>query len=242
MYRIAIISDIHGNIYALKAVLKDMKEKSVDFIYCLGDMIGVGPYSNEVLHSLFELDNTEILTGNHDESVLAILNNEPYPKSRFHVIPHHQWIAERLNKEYIDKLKKLPRIINPTFHEQSFHFIHYPMKQSIYNMHISKDPFDRIGIPSLENFSILDGLDFASLVCFGHYHCSHQFLSKNKTFYNAGSLGCFNQPFARYGIIDIREREFNIMQQYVPYEFHTYIDKIRNANMPRKESILAMYE
>lgn len=242
MYRIAIISDIHGNMYALKAVLKDIKEKSVDYIYCLGDMIGVGLYSNEVLHSLFELDNMEILTGNHDEAVLAILNDEPYPKSRFHVIPHHLWIAERLNNEHISKLKNLPRIINPIFHEQSFHLIHYPMKRSMYNMHISKDPFDRTGMPSLENFASLDGLDSTSLVCFGHDHRTHQFLCENKTFYNTGSLGCFNQPFARYGIIDIREKGFNIMQQNVPYEFHTYVDEIKNANIPRKETILAMYK
>jgi predicted phosphodiesterase len=79
MYRVAIITDIHGNIYALNAVLHDMKDKSVDFIYCLGDMIGIGHQSNEVLDVLFGIDNISIITGNHDEAVLALLHNEPYP-------------------------------------------------------------------------------------------------------------------------------------------------------------------
>ncbi|MDC3414158.1 metallophosphatase family protein [Aquibacillus sp. 3ASR75-11] len=242
MYRIAIVSDIHGNIYALNAVLKDIKEKSVDFIYCLGDMIGIGPFSNEVLNTLFELNNIEVITGNHDESVLAILNNEPYPESRVNVIPHHEWIAERLNSEHISKLENLPRIINTTIYEQSLHLIHYPMKQSLYDEHISKDPFDLTGMPTTQNFSVIDGLNDFSLICFGHDHSKHQFVCNNKTFYNSGSLGCFNEPFARYGVIDIDKNGFNIMQQYVPYEFYTYVNKLRKTNMPRKEIILAIYE
>lgn len=242
MYRIAIITDIHGNIYALNSVLKDIKKKSVDYIYCLGDMIGIGPFSNEVLNSLFELNNIEMITGNHDEAVLSLLNNEPYPESRINVILHHKWIANKLNKEYIPKLKKLPRILNPTICEQNLHLIHYPMKQSLYGVHISKDPFDFTGVPSPEHFYELDGLDNISLVCFGHDHNSHQFVSKGKLFYNTGSLGCFNEAFARYGIIDINKRGINIMQQYVPYEFHTYVDEIRKTNIPRKEIIIALYE
>lgn len=66
MYRIAVISDIHGNIYALDAVLKEIKEKGIECIYCLGDMIGIGPFSNEVLEALFEIDTVQMITGNHE--------------------------------------------------------------------------------------------------------------------------------------------------------------------------------
>ena len=38
----AILSDIHGNLEALEAVLKDVQSKNVDKIYCLGDIIGMG--------------------------------------------------------------------------------------------------------------------------------------------------------------------------------------------------------
>lgn len=100
MYRIAIFTDIHGNIYALNAVLKDIKEKPVDFIYCLGDMIGIGLFSNEVLDTILAMNNIEMITVNHEEAILALLNKEPYPKSRVNVIPHHEWVAERLNKDW----------------------------------------------------------------------------------------------------------------------------------------------
>jgi predicted phosphodiesterase len=42
----AVISDIHGNLEALKAVLRDVPEE-VEIIYCLGDVIGYGANPNE---------------------------------------------------------------------------------------------------------------------------------------------------------------------------------------------------
>ncbi|MCA9041391.1 MAG: metallophosphoesterase, partial [Planctomycetaceae bacterium] len=39
----AIISDIHGNLEALQAVLEDIKSRSIEEIYCLGDIVGYGP-------------------------------------------------------------------------------------------------------------------------------------------------------------------------------------------------------
>lgn len=241
MYRIAIITDIHGNIYALKAALKAIREKSVDFIYCLGDMIGIGPFSNEVLYTLMELNNMEMITGNHDESVLALLNNEPYPESRINVIQHHEWIADRLDHEYKSALEKLPRIINPVIYGKKLHLIHYPMNQSLFNAHISRDPFDLTGKPSPQNFSSIDSLHAFSLICFGHEHDNHQFEFDNKMFFNPGSLGCFNEPFARYGIIDIDESGIEIREEYAPYEFDAYVREIRKTNIPRKEIILAIY-
>ncbi|MFJ8065608.1 metallophosphoesterase family protein [Psychrobacillus sp. NPDC096426] len=241
MYRIAIISDVHGNIYALNAVLNDLKGKSIDFIYCLGDMVGIGPFSNEVLDELFAIENLEMITGNHDESVLALLNNEAYPISRINVKPHHEWIADRLKKEHIIGLSKLPRIINKTIIEQDLHLIHYPMNTTLYNAHISEDPFDLTGIPSSENFSVLDGLELTSLVCFGHDHSHHQFTCNNTVFYNAGSLGYYKKSFARYGIIDINEKGFSVTQRNVPYDLEKYVNKLSKTSIPRKEIILRIY-
>lgn len=66
--------------------MNDIKENAIDFIYCLGDMIGIGPFSNEVLETLF----IRMITGNNDESVLAICYNKPYPESRVKIMTHHK--------------------------------------------------------------------------------------------------------------------------------------------------------
>lgn len=49
MERIAVISDIHGNLPALEAVLKDIKKQNIERIYCLGDLAGKGPSPAEVV-------------------------------------------------------------------------------------------------------------------------------------------------------------------------------------------------
>ena len=50
----ALISDIHGNLEALLAVLADIRNQSVDDIYCLGDIIGYGPNPCECLDQVMK--------------------------------------------------------------------------------------------------------------------------------------------------------------------------------------------
>ncbi len=64
----AIISDIHGNLEALEAVLADIRSKPVDEIYCLGDVVGYGPNPCECIDLVRELD--VCLLGNHDQAAL----------------------------------------------------------------------------------------------------------------------------------------------------------------------------
>jgi predicted phosphodiesterase len=64
----AIISDIHGNLEALEAVLADIKSKNVDEVYCLGDVVGYGPNPCECIDLVMKLDMC--LLGNHDQAAL----------------------------------------------------------------------------------------------------------------------------------------------------------------------------
>lgn len=66
---IALISDIHSNLEALRAVLQDIKQRSVDRIYCLGDIVGYGPNPMEVLDFVRNFDFC--LLGNHDDAVIG---------------------------------------------------------------------------------------------------------------------------------------------------------------------------
>ena len=64
----AIISDIHGNLDALQAVMADIQSQRVDEVYCLGDIVGYGPNPRECLEIVMQL-NCCIL-GNHDLGAL----------------------------------------------------------------------------------------------------------------------------------------------------------------------------
>jgi len=66
---IAIVSDIHGNLEALEAVLRDIATRGVDCIWCLGDIVGYGPNPIEVT-DLVRRNTTLCLLGNHDWALL----------------------------------------------------------------------------------------------------------------------------------------------------------------------------
>ena len=66
---IAILSDVHGNIEALQAVLKDIEERKVEKILCLGDLIGYGPDPAACLALAPKFEWT--LMGNHEEGCLS---------------------------------------------------------------------------------------------------------------------------------------------------------------------------
>lgn len=63
--KLAILSDIHANLSALDAVLKDIGRRGVDGIACLGDTVGYGPRPLECIERIFEATH-RIVMGNHD--------------------------------------------------------------------------------------------------------------------------------------------------------------------------------
>jgi len=67
MEKIAILSDIHGNLEALKAVLEDSKKLEVTRYYCLGDTIGKGEHNHECLELIKETCNENSVLGNYEE-------------------------------------------------------------------------------------------------------------------------------------------------------------------------------
>ncbi|MCX7609853.1 MAG: metallophosphatase family protein [Anaerolineales bacterium] len=68
MSTILVISDIHANLIALEAVLADAGE--VSEVWCLGDIVGYGPWPNECIERIANLPNLTAMMGNHDYALL----------------------------------------------------------------------------------------------------------------------------------------------------------------------------
>jgi predicted phosphodiesterase len=73
----AIISDVHSNLEALLMVLKDIEQREIDTIYCLGDVIGYGPNPRECLDLIIQKTRSCVL-GNHDYAVFYEPTNFNY--------------------------------------------------------------------------------------------------------------------------------------------------------------------
>ena len=112
--KIAIISDIHGNMQALEAVLADIETEECDKIFCLGDIAMAGPEPDRAVEKIQELigfDNFEIIQGNTDEmlganseEVLSLLK-----KANETMANAYASDLNLLSAEQIEFLKNLPK-------------------------------------------------------------------------------------------------------------------------------------
>jgi putative phosphoesterase len=66
--RIAVFSDVHSNVHALRVVLEDIDRRQPDRIYCLGDLVGYGAYPNEVIE-IIRSRGIPTIMGNYDDGV-----------------------------------------------------------------------------------------------------------------------------------------------------------------------------
>ena len=71
MVNLAIISDIHSNLPALKAVLEDIEKRNIDHIICLGDLIGYYTWPIECIQLVSEICKDNCIRGNHDTTVMS---------------------------------------------------------------------------------------------------------------------------------------------------------------------------
>ena len=71
--RVAVVSDIHGNLHALEAVLSAVDALQPDELWCLGDLVGYGPRPNECCRAVHQRASV-CLAGNHDLGVLGTID------------------------------------------------------------------------------------------------------------------------------------------------------------------------
>ena len=105
----AIISDVHGNIQALDAVLEDVVRQRVDDVYCLGDIVGYAAGPGECVRRVRDL-GIPCVMGNHDEAVVGkydnpeLLLNSLKPEPRIAT----EWTVTKLSEREIGFLRNLP--------------------------------------------------------------------------------------------------------------------------------------
>lgn len=102
--RIAVLSDIHGNLEALEAVLDDVARTRADAIYSLGDIVGYGP-DPEACVDLVHARAAVSLTGNHDAAAVGLTSLEDFNEfARFGV----EWSVSLLDAGRLGYLRSLP--------------------------------------------------------------------------------------------------------------------------------------
>ena len=115
--RIAIVSDIHANLTALRAVLAHAKDGgAIDGLWCLGDTVGYGPHPNECIAELRSYDSRTV-AGNHDLAACGKMGTEEFNEAAASAA---KWTEGQLSDDARTYLENLPL----TVEEGDFTFVH----------------------------------------------------------------------------------------------------------------------
>ena len=182
--KIAIISDIHGNLEALKATIKDIEKKQVDQIICLGDTIAKGIHPHECIKLIKEKCHI-VIQGNTDEYFSKKHENiSELPEQEQKRIKWNQSLITQEDREYLSNL--------PFSHEfyisgslvRLFHATNKANNKAVLNIDDIETKYEMF-LPSERTISN----NIADVVIFGHIH--HPYMDKlyNKTLINVGSIG-----------------------------------------------------
>ena len=107
--RVAVISDIHGNLHALEAVLAAIDDERPDAIWCLGDLVGYGPRPNECTEAVAQRANV-CLVGNHDLGVTGAISLEEFSHDAATAARWTQTVLEDRWRTFLESLQPTAQV------------------------------------------------------------------------------------------------------------------------------------
>lgn len=229
--KIGFITDVHGNAPALRAVLAELeREDDLTCIYGAGDLIGIGPDTNEVLDLLFNLPNFASASGNHEDCILALLTGEE-PNSPPGMEEHHQWIAADFDRRFLSQLRGMPRALAPRHGDAELFVAHYHLNPEQQLLPI--DPK-----PTLAKLDDHYAGHPAATMLTGHHHDGHFFARPGRAYVNPGALGCGLEPVARYAVVTLGAESIDVQRRVVPYDRGPFLRSYHERSVPNRAFIL----
>ncbi|MHB8125525.1 MAG: metallophosphoesterase family protein [Desulfitobacteriaceae bacterium] len=227
--RIAVISDIHANILALKAVLSDIEQQHVDVIYCAGDLVGYGPYPNEVIN-LIKNKNIPTVMGNYDDGIgyQRFICGCDYIDAQAEALGHESitWTKRHTSEENKEFLRNLPKEIRFKVTDKRILIVHGSPNRL--NEYITEE----IPIDYASELIALSGTDI--LIC-GHTHIPFTMVLKDKLLVNVGSVGKSKNgdPQAVYARISFA-RNVTVDFRKVSYDYEATAKAIEDSELPNE--------
>ena len=256
MEKIAIISDVHANMTALETVIKDIKNRNISHIYCLGDSISKCTRPAETIDML-KKECEIILLGNCDYMICR-------PEAKY----KKSWTRELIGEERAEYIINLP--VSHEFYLSGhlirlFHASPQGLTKLFNPTFCNKGtPYEEIEINNamklFENTKFIGKTEMdktPDVVGYGHTHTPCIFRLKNKTIFNPGSIGnpveMLNEDadseenkYSTVASYIILEGEYNstklstISYQLVrvPYNIEKEIELLKKSNIPNKANLI----
>ncbi|HEY8415288.1 MAG TPA: metallophosphoesterase family protein [Thermaerobacter sp.] len=198
--RVAIISDVHGNLPALEAVLADIDRRSCDAVFCLGDVCFKGPHAPECVDTL-RRRGIPTVRGNTDR-YLAGATPEEVPEQAQALL--NPW-REALGEERLTWLRELPGQIEETVEGVRLLLVHGSPRSDEEPILPWSPPAERATAAAPASLDdILAGVT-ASVVCFGHHHLQLAWRHGQRLLLGPGSVGMpyDGDPRAAYALLEV---------------------------------------
>ena len=229
----ALISDIHGNLEALRVVLEDIRKQGISDIYCLGDVIGYGPNPCECLDEV--MANCKIcILGNHDQA--AVFDPDGFNPVALRAV---FWTREQLDNgpggtkkvhQRWDYLGELPRL----YTEDHLMFVHgspreptneYVFPEDVYNLRKMETLFNLFETYCFQGHTHIPGVFTSRMEFITPEDCGYEYqLTGEKAMINVGSVGQprDNDPRCCYVILD----EDHVVFRRLEYPINVVSEKI----------------
>jgi len=234
MEKIAILSDIHGNIPALEAVVDDFERRGVESVINLGDNISGPLWPKETIEYLMKQNWTQIL-GNHDRYLFEL--------NRADLSPSDSYAFPLLNESELEWLKTLPTGLK--IHDKFLLFHGTPLDDNSYLLETVEDGRARLATPD-EIIQRLGKIESSILIC-GHSHIPRVVeLPDNRLIINPGSIGLpayddvlpeyyvmeTGSPHARYAILEGTKGNWVPKLIAVPYDYKKAAEQAQKNDRP----------
>lgn len=213
--RIAVLSDLHANVQALDAVMRDVLIQNCEHVFCLGDITLAGPQPREVTEYVMNQQgvwtviqgNTDKMIAQYGDDVKAFLEAQ-YPVMANAIADD----VQQLDDTHRAFLNDLPPMLSLEVEGCTVLLVHGSPRAN------NEDILPQMPLEIVEE--IIEGTQEKLILC-GHTHvpCGYQ-TNSGQTVVNVGSVGrpMTQEPKACYAVIDFNQGSFEVRHRFVPYD------------------------
>jgi predicted phosphodiesterase len=232
--RIALISDVHGDVTALEAVLADIEARGIRRILNLGDVVGKGPRGSEAVKLTRETCEVTV-RGNWDTFI-----------SRDAVQPFEggQWARDELSEDDVVWLAELPNTYELVMSGKRIRLFHASQTSEFVRVRVKHTPAEFLGMFTNTEFTGSfragdwpDGTT-PDVVGYGDIHGTYLAADEGLMLFNAGAVGNhLDAPTAPYVILEgitdsLAAEPFSVNFVRVHYDIEAEIAVARDSGMP----------
>lgn len=246
--KIVVLSDIHGNAFALEHIMPALQREAADHIVCLGDAVQGGAQPAETVALLREL-GCPVVMGNADAWMLTgdETDEDTIPESR----------KIRLNNEVRDWSLAQLSAADKAFIASFQPTVTLPLDgdRTLLCFHGSPTSFDDILLPTTpaEDFGRLLAPYLPSVMCGGHTHMQQtRRLGADSFFFNPGSVGFAYSHYlpeggfhadawAEYAVLTINTGSVGLEFRRAPYDVKTLLGIYRSSGRPHLDEAEGQY-